>query len=102
MNKYETTYLDNTSKIMKLVAVTPTASESAEAFYTDCTKRTLALRPLIAENMTVLRDFLIPLFDDILSCRLTKKQPHFPVVFAGVRHPHDIVIIVQRHCTVIK
>lgn len=67
MNKYETTYLDNTSKIMKLVAVTPTASESAEAFYTDCTKRTLALRPLIAENMTVLRDFLIPLFDDILA-----------------------------------
>ena len=47
------------------------------------------------------RVFKLVIVPDV-SCRLTKKQPHFPVVFAGVRHPHDIVIIVQRHCTVIK
>ncbi|MDE6874879.1 MAG: HD domain-containing protein [Lachnospiraceae bacterium] len=67
MNKYETTYLDNTEKIMELVSVQPTASDSAEAFYALCKERTFALRPLIAENMSVLRDFLIPLLDDILA-----------------------------------
>ncbi|MDE7325585.1 MAG: hypothetical protein K2N63_04765, partial [Lachnospiraceae bacterium] len=67
MNQYETTYLDNTEEIIQLVNITPTAFCSAEAFYSECQKRTLALRPLIAQNMSVLRDFLIPLFDDILT-----------------------------------
>ncbi len=67
MNKYETAYLDNTKKIMELVSIQPADSGSAEAFYADCRKRTFAVRPLIAENMAVLRDFLIPLFDDILT-----------------------------------
>ncbi len=67
MNKYETIYLDNTEKIMDLVSIQPAASKNAEAFYTDSRERTLALRPLIAENMSVLRGFLIPFLDDILT-----------------------------------
>ncbi len=67
MNQYETTYLDNTAKIIELVAVQSSDFCDGKAFYTDCRERTLALRPLIAQNMSVLRDFLIPFFDDILD-----------------------------------
>lgn len=67
MNQYETTYLDNTAKIIELVTVRPSDFCDGRAFYTGCRERTLALRPLIAQNMSVLRDFLIPFFDDILD-----------------------------------
>lgn len=67
MNEYETIYLDNTKKIMDLVSIQPAASKNAEAFYADSRERTLALRPLVRQNMSVLRDFLIPFLDDILT-----------------------------------
>lgn len=67
MNQYETTYLDNTAKIMELVTVQPSDFCDGKAFYTGCEERVLALRPLVVQNMSILRDFLIPFFDDILD-----------------------------------